>query len=190
MHTFIIAALSADGFLADQKDQKSTSWTSKEDFQFFVKRTKQARVCVMGSRTYKTIGHPLKDRLTIVYTTHPEDIEGSQPLPSTIHHQSFTIPYTTSLPPNQLVTQLSNGYSELAICGGSHINSLFLQANLVNTLYLTYEPILFGQGIPLLSQPATQNLKLKKTTPLSDQTILLEYQVVTPPSNNFSPKRK
>jgi dihydrofolate reductase len=178
MNVFIIAALSADGFLADKQGQKSTNWTSKEDFQYFVKRTKQAGVCVMGSRTYATIGHPLKDRLTIVYTKHPEELSNSSDLRSNIKDLKPSHVYTTSLSPSYLVNQLSNYYSELAICGGSQIYTQWLKSGLVNTLYLTYEPILFGQGIPLFNAPLTQKLRLVQTTPLSDQTILLEYQVL------------
>lgn len=177
MHTFIIAALSADGFLADKQDQKSTNWTSKEDFAFFVKRTKQAGVCIMGSSTYKTIGHPLKDRTTIIYTKNSQRIANSLPLPPVISHLSSNIPYTTSLPPDQLINQLSGITNEIAVCGGSSIYTLFMQAKVVNTLYLTYEPILFGQGLPLFNTPFTHKLELVNSTPLSSHTVLMEYKV-------------
>lgn len=179
MRLFIIAALSADGLLADQKTQKSTDWTSQADFDYFVSRTKQAGVCIMGSTTYQTIGHPLKDRLTIVYTTKPNTLPNTSNLESCKQHRATNTTYTTQLPPKKLVSLLTNaGYNEIAICGGTSIYTLFLQSGLVNTLYLTYEPILFGQGVPLFNAPISQKLKLTKTTPLSSQTTLMEYQVI------------
>jgi dihydrofolate reductase len=56
MKTFIIAALTADGFIAKGSDHLSVEWTSKEDRKFFSDRTKKAGVVVMGLNTYKTIG--------------------------------------------------------------------------------------------------------------------------------------
>lgn len=182
MHVFIIASLTANGYLADTSNAsaKSTSWTSPEDLKFFVQKTKAAGVIVMGSYTYKTIGHPLKNRLNLVYTTHPESIPHSQPLPANHRPLPTDIPYTTSLPPDQLINQLTGVTKQIAICGGSQIYSLFLSAGVVDTLYLTIEPILFGQGIPFINTPLTQKLKLITTTPLSSQTLLLEYQIIKP----------
>jgi len=178
MNVFIIAALSADGFLADTQNRqsKSTVWTSKEDYAFFVKRTKEAGVCLMGSKTYATIGHPLKDRLNIVSTSHPESISISKPLSEYRQGAAIDIPYTVNLSPSQIIEQLNTlGYNELAICGGSTIYTLWLQSGLVDPLYLTYEPILFGDGVPFLNAPLTQKLSLIRTTALSSQTTLQEF---------------
>ena len=89
IHTFIIAAQTVDGFIAKDPSEISTAWTSGADKKFFVERTKKAGVVVMGSKTFETIGKPLKDRLTIVYSRrgkayedvettakHPKDILG------------------------------------------------------------------------------------------------------------------
>ena len=182
MQVFIIASLTANGYLADTSNvsAKSTTWTSPEDLKFFVKKTKSAGVIVMGSHTYRTIGHPLKDRLNLIYTRHPSQITNSQPLPTDHRPLPTNIPYTTSLPPDQLVNQLTSHYQSVAICGGSQIYSLFLAAGVVDTLFLTIEPILFGQGIPFINSPMTQKLELKTTIPLSAQTLLLEYRVIKP----------
>lgn len=184
MKVFIITALSADGFLADKQKagEKSTAWTSKEDRQFFVTRTKQAGVCVMGANTYATIGHPLAGRLTIVYTTHPEKFPDIAPFTPEILSLPKDTPgvYWTNLPPDQLIDQLTGITDEVAICGGSSIYTLFMQAGVVDTLYLTLEPILFGDGIPLFSAPLTQKLELVSTSPLNSQTLLLEYHVPKP----------
>lgn len=181
MHTFIIAALSADGFLADKQKsvEKSTTWTSKEDIAFFVKKTKEAKVCVMGSSTYKTIGHPLKDRTIIIYTHSPKNVSNAIPLNTSYDILHTNSCYTTQLSPPDLISYLEKlGHNQAAICGGSAIYTLFMQAGVVNTLYLTYEPILFGQGIPLFNAPFTQKLTLVNTKSLSPQTILNEYNVL------------
>ena len=65
---FIVAALTADGFLAKDKNQVSTSWNSSDDKKHFIELTKRAGVVVMGSTTFETFNKPLKDRLNIVYS--------------------------------------------------------------------------------------------------------------------------
>ena len=66
MKIILIAAISADGKIAQSANQSSLDWTSKEDTAFFVAKTKEAGVVVMGSRTFETIGKPLKGRRLIV----------------------------------------------------------------------------------------------------------------------------
>jgi len=163
MKIFIIAALSADGFIA--KDQAhAATWTSKEDKQFFAKKTKEAGVVVMGSNTYKTIGRPLKERLNIVYS-----------------RQALIFPdvQVTQEYPEDLVARLEKqGFGEIAIIGGAQIYTLFMEAGLVDTLYLSVEPLIFGQGIPLFTKPLQTNLSLILQQRLGEQSLLLEYSVV------------
>lgn len=163
MKTFIIAVLTADGLIAESQDQISTDWTSKEDKKFFSERTKQAGVIVLGHNTYKTIGRPLPGRLNIVYSK--ENIEGVE---------------VTQKEPAELIKDLENrGYREAAICGGSTIYTMFMEAGLVDKLYLTIEPVLFGSGMTLFNKKFdAKKLELKSMQKLGDETVLLEYDVV------------
>ena len=164
MKVFIIAAISADGFIARSTNELA-NWTSAEDKKLFVKLTKEAGVMVMGATTLATIGRALPGRRTIVYTTHPEDltVEGVEP---------------TAEDPALLVERLAaEGASAVAICGGRSIYSLFMQAGLVNELYLTVEPTVFGVGIGLFKDSLDARLSLIDTTKLSDDVILLHYSV-------------
>jgi dihydrofolate reductase len=186
MHTFLIVASSADGYLADKTDQKSTVWTSKEDAQFFNTRTKQAGLMVMGSTTYNTIGHPLKDRITIVLTNNPEKITDAKPLTNLPTYQPETnFPtslYTTNLNPSELVDFLNKlNYPELAVCGGSSVYTQFAKSGQATTLYLTFEPHIFGSGIPLFTDNLNLPLTLKNTQKLNPNTILLEYTIQNSP---------
>ncbi|MDO8470682.1 MAG: dihydrofolate reductase family protein [bacterium] len=165
MNVFLIAAQTADGFIARSSSHLATDWTSKEDKQFFAERTKKARVVVMGSTTYETFMRPLKDRLNIVYS-RGKTYEGVE---------------TTQKPPTELIRELQDrGYEEVAICGGATIYTLFMEANCIQTLYLTREPILFGQGITLFTKPIDQKLSLVSSQKLNEEgTVLFEYNVQT-----------
>lgn len=163
IHSFIIAAISADGYIAERADQVSTSWTSAEDKTFFSERTKQAGVVVMGATTFKTIGRALPGRHMIVYSTSPIEAEGVE---------------TTTAEPMALLADLEQrGFKEIAICGGASIYTQFMKAGAVQTLYLTVHPVVFGAGIPLFTEPLRRNLVLTKTTPLSPSVLLLEYSI-------------
>lgn len=163
MQTFIIAALTADGFIARDVGQVSTDWTSKEDKKFFSERTKQAGVVVFGYNTYKTVGKPLRDRLNIVYSTQGEGIEGVE---------------ITQKEPGELLKDLeARGYREVAICGGATIYTMFMSAGVIDRLYLTIEPVLFGSGIRLFKSEIDVKLKLISSES-KEGTLFLEYDIV------------
>jgi dihydrofolate reductase len=166
MKVFIIAAITADGKIGLAKDHYA-DWTSKEDKQLFVKLTKKAGVMIMGMNTFKTIGRGLPGRKTIVYSYDPKVIEGVE---GDVE--------TTSEEPEKLLKHLSeNGFESVAICGGTQIYSLFLSKALLDELYLTVEPVLFGDGISLAEGVSLTNLKLLESRPLNDNTVLLHYAV-------------
>ncbi len=158
---FIIAALTADGFIAKDANHPAF-WTSKEDKARFVELTKKAGVVVMGSQTYKTLPRPLKERVNIVYSRSKE-FEGAE---------------TTQDEPRLLLAKLeARGFKEIAICGGSQIYTMFMKAKVVDKLYLTIEPLIFGTGITLFKEDLLADLTLLSHTKTDNHTLLLEYKV-------------
>jgi dihydrofolate reductase len=162
MNVFIIAAISADGLIAKDSDEKSTAWTSKADKKFFSERTKKAGVVVMGRKTFDTIGKPLSERLNIVYSRQP-----SQP--------SQSLRFTNKSPVGLIKELEKEGYEEVAICGGASIYTMFMKAGIVNKIYLTVESVMFGMGVRLFNQEIKAKLKLERVKKLSTKTVLLEY---------------
>lgn len=164
---FIIAAMTADGFIARDTHHAAT-WTSKEDKKFFVERTKQAGVMVMGANTYETIGRPMPGRLTIVYS----------------RDKTYPGVETTTKPPAELLRELEGrGFKEAAICGGASMYTQFLKAGMVDTLYLTVEPLLFGSGMSMVNEKLDVDLKLISHQKLSDNVLLLEYGCINERTN-------
>ena len=170
MKVFIIAALTADGFIAKNPGQSTLTWRSKGDRQFFIAKTKEARVVVMGLNTAKTSKRPMPDRLNIIYANN----KGELP-----HWKDFGEWEVTQKDPASLIREISGrGYEQVAICGGSTIYTMFMQAGVVNTLYLTIEPMLFGQGMNLFNKEIDKKLNLLKAEKLGEQSLLLEYSVL------------
>ncbi|MEK7510116.1 MAG: dihydrofolate reductase family protein [Patescibacteria group bacterium] len=163
MKIFIIAALTADGFIAKNAAHTPMEWTSKADKLFFSQRTKQAGVVVFGQNTYETIGKPLPERLNIVYS-RDKTYEGVE---------------VTQKEPRELLQDLeTRGYHEVAICGGATIYTMFMQAGVVDTLYLTIEPVLFGKGMTLFNKELDAKLQLVSMEKLGEHAVLLEYKVI------------
>jgi len=177
MEVFIIASITADGLIGQNTDQSSMNWTSKADKQFFIQKTKEAGAVVMGRKTFDTIApkyRPLKNRLNIIYTR--------QNLEDFIEHyqvQNREDVLVTQDEPQKLIQQLEEeGQQQVAICGGSSIYTMFMKAGVVNKLYLTVEPIVFGSGVKLFNEELDNKLKLNKVGKLGDEgTVLLEYLV-------------
>ncbi|MBD3279412.1 MAG: dihydrofolate reductase [Candidatus Pacebacteria bacterium] len=182
MQVFLIAAVTVDGLIAKDIKSPSTTWTSQADKAFFQQRTKKAGVVVMGRKTFATVGKPLPGRLNIVYSRQTR----AELLGTAAKQFSKEQLQVTQAQPQQLVKQLAaQGLTELAICGGSTIYTMFMQAGVVNRLYLTVEPVIFGQGLTLFKRSLEPKLKLINSRQLNDQgTILLEYQLLKDSARN------
>jgi dihydrofolate reductase len=165
MITFIIAVLTADGLIAETQDQSSVIWRSKEDRNFFIEKTREAGVVVMGAKTFHTMRRPMPDRLHIVYSYEPIELPGVE---------------VTSEKPEEVLRDLKKrGYKQVAICGGSTIFTMFMEAGLVDKLYLTIEPVLFGSGMTLFNKKFDpQKLELINMKKLGENTVLVEYNVL------------
>jgi dihydrofolate reductase len=162
----MIAAVTADGFIGRSPGHLSTTWTTTEDRQFYVDITKELQVMIMGARTFATFNRGLPGRLIYVYTRNPESLQGIDGV------------IATSKPPADLLTHLeSDGYNQVALCGGSIVYGLYLEAGLVDEIYLSLEPVIFGNGINLFDRELNVSLTLLESRALNKNTVLQHYAV-------------
>ncbi len=168
MKVEIVVALSLDGKISCAKDESSLVWTSKEDTAYFVSKTKEARVVIMGSATFATINRPLKDRLLVIMT---RDVLGKESLPGQVEW--------TEKSPKEILEDLKNrGYEKVVIGGGAQIYSAFLEAGLVTDVFATIEPIVFGDGVPFVSGKFNQRLKFVESKMLNESAVLMHYRIL------------
>lgn len=167
----LLVAMSTDGFIAPANGASlpSTSWTSKEDKQFFTEKSQAIGTLIMGSKTFETIGRALPGRRSIVMTSH------------TKRYTEFNDPNLvfTSQSPEEILADLSKqGAKQAALCGGASIYNLFLQKGLVDKIFITVEPHVFGEGIKLFSAENEKKFKLLEKRKLNEAgTFLLEYEL-------------
>nr|AIA15109.1 Dihydrofolate reductase [uncultured bacterium] len=167
MKVVLIAAITVDGFIGKTADHLA-DWTGGADKKLFVQVTKEAGAIVMGSTTFATIGRALPGRRMIVYTTKPKKITAGGV-------------ETTNEPPAKLIARLTKeGAHGLAVCGGATIYTQFMAAGVVDELYITVAPTVFGTGIPLFTtnEDIAQNLELIEQSLLDENTILLHYKTI------------
>ncbi len=165
MKTIMLMAMTLDGKIA-RTDNHFPDWTSKEDKKLFQKISKDARVVIMGDKTFFTFPAPLKDRLNVVFTpeNNPKPIDG--------------VKWVNGDPKNILQELEKQGYEKVILGGGAGINTLFLEHKLIDEIFITVEPKIFGSGIALFNGDFDINLKLIDIDKINDNSVVLKYQVL------------
>jgi dihydrofolate reductase len=134
MRIALIMVMSLNGKISRTHDSK-VDWNSAEDLEWFKKITKFLGVVVVGRKTFETFKAPLKDRVNIVMTRTPSAYTSDKNL------------IYTSNSPEQIVEMVEKmGHDSLAVIGGQKVFTAFLNARLIDEVYITYEP-LFIDGI-------------------------------------------
>ncbi|MBM9604081.1 dihydrofolate reductase family protein [Desulfopila inferna] len=165
MKVFLIMAQTLDGHIS-RNSSEFIDWTGSADKKMFVQVTKEAGVIIMGSKTFDTIGKPLPGRKNIVLTRNKKRVSDAPDL------------VFTAREPRQLLSDLEGeGYSSAAVIGGSQINTLFARANLIDDIYITIAPRIFGQGLSLFNVSLDLRLRLVSTRILEEDYVLLHYSV-------------
>ena len=165
MRVLAIAAMSADGYIA-RSAHDDVSWSSKEDKRMFAATSRRAGVIVMGRHTFESMPEPLPDRLQIVMTATPEKYQDWAGL----------VEFTSSAPDAILHDLAARGFNEVVIGGGGSVYAQFVNAELVDELWLTIEPLLFGSGVSLThGLIADTRMRLVSVTQLSPDSLQLKY---------------
>lgn len=167
MKITLVAAISVDGFIGKNDSDLSTKWTSKEDGQFFRKLSKDIKHLVVGAKTFATFNKKIDGRKFYVFSRQSE-INNQYQNDMEIVNQDLEV-FIESLE--------NNGIKELMIAGGSSIYTQFINSGLVDEIYLTIEPILFGEGVKLFNDEVGVKLNLLEVIDLSSQTKVMHYRV-------------
>ena len=160
-------AITVDGKIAKYTDQPAT-WTSQADKKMFIAETKRVGVIVMGKTTYDTIGKPLPGRLNMVMDF---DVSKYENIPGALEY--------TNKKPEEIIAELeSRGFKEMIVGGGATINGLFLSQGLIDEIWLTVEPKVFGNGLSLFKgADVNLDLELIEVKKLDDNVIHVRYKV-------------
>ena len=160
-----IAAITIDGKIARNQGH-FTDWTSPEDKTFLRGFLNTCDAIVVGNNTYKTAEAPLSKRNCIVFT---HDVESTRQARENL---------LLCNPANASIETVLEPYRIVALLGGTQTYSYFLHRNLIDELYLTIEPVVFGDGLPLFKcENDTLAFQFVSVEKLNEQgALLLHYR--------------
>lgn len=153
MKVIAVWTQSIDGFIAKSAND-NLSWGTKADKQWFSKVTREMGVVVMGRKTFELIGRPLPGRLNIVMS---RKIKKS---------------------PREILAELKKkGFLRVAICGGASIYTLWLKEKLVDEIWVSVQPLVFGRGIKPI-EGVDVKLELISQVEIGEGVVVVRYKVI------------
>lgn len=172
MQVTMVVAITADGKVDREGNTRSFDWTTKDDKKFYIESIKRSGVVVCGYTTFKSIRRFPPGLKYYVYTSKPEVFVN--------HRPDIIEAIPTKQEPVDLLKEIEKqGYDEVSISGGASIYTMFLKEKLIDKIYLSVEPIMFGKGVGLLKDIVDVKLKLLNVSKLGEEgTALLEYKIV------------
>ncbi|OGI25882.1 MAG: hypothetical protein A3J76_05115 [Candidatus Moranbacteria bacterium RBG_13_45_13] len=165
MKIILMMAITVDGKIARSSDH-FPDWTSEEDKKLFSKTTKEHGVVIMGEKTFKTFSKPLPDRLNVIFT-----LEKNPP-------KMENVKWVSGEPEKVLAELEQIGYRSAVLGGGANLNSQFLEKKLIDEIWLTIEPKIFGQGLGIFSGDFDQDLKLLSVEKINEDSVVVKYRIV------------
>jgi dihydrofolate reductase len=173
MKAILIFVSSLDGKITRWGDPMIRSWSSKSDQEHFDAIWKDTHVIIMGSGTYDPDPvKPVSRHLFFVLTRQPERYK-SREVPGRLEF--------TDDSPLLLIERFKKADEEkVLIVGGARIAALFLKAQLIDELWLTIEPKIFGSGSSFVNDEKLNiELKLLSCIQANNQgTLILKYKVM------------
>lgn len=158
-------AVTLDGKIAKNSNH-FPDWTSKEDKKMFARISREHGVIIMGDKTFDTFPAPLKDRLNVVFTMK-ENLEPTE-----------GVKWVSGDVEKVLKELEDEGYTKAILGGGAFLNTTFLEKNLIDEIYITMEPRIFGEGLSMFNGDFNKKLELKKVEKINDNSVVLNYKVI------------
>jgi dihydrofolate reductase len=173
MKTILIFVSTLDGKVTKWGASHVSSWSSHQDQDYYKKVLNESLLIVMGSNTFNTdTFKPSADHQLLVMTGHPDKYKGSE-VPGQIEF--------TNESPAALTTRFkSKGHPQMLVVGGPHVATSFLKEQLIDELWLTLEPKIFGTGGNFATEVNLDiNLHLIHFEKVNDEgTLITKYAVL------------
>jgi dihydrofolate reductase len=164
MKIILVMAITLDGKIAKDK-QHFPNWTSREDKQFFAQISKKHKVVIFGENTFDTFKKPLKERLNVVFAK-----EKKEKIENVMWVSGKVKPVLNKLE--------KLGYKSAVLGGGAFLNTLFLKEKLIDEMYISINPKIFGKGISLFSEDFDIDLKLVDIKKLNKDSFIVRYKII------------
>jgi dihydrofolate reductase len=173
MKTILIFVSTLDGKVTKWDQPRVSLWSSHQDQDYYKKIWNESRLIVMGSNTFNAEQvNPSASHQIIIMTSHPGKYKSLE-IPGQIEF--------TNEPPVELISRfIIKGHQQMLVVGGPHIATSFLKEQLIDELWLTFEPKIFGLGSNFATDVELNiNLRLIHSERVNDQgTLITRYAVL------------
>jgi dihydrofolate reductase len=150
----------------------SEEFLTRSGGQYVTDQAKKLGNVVWGRFTYENIKE--------FTDTFDKDLEGvKRVIVSSDPSYPVTRGYELASSPSDALKLLAkSGIERALVGGGSRLNRAFLEAELVDEVHITLEPVLVGRGLPLVATTDKEiGLSLLSVDQWADGEVLLKYQV-------------
>lgn len=158
-------AASVDGRIS-LSSKTLPDWTSKEDWRFFQKSLSRVDAVVVGRNTYESAVDRLRKRNTFVLSSRPKTTKRRGTV-------TFVNPKSVNL------AKLFQEYKSVAVLGGGAVYRFMLEKGLLDEIFVTIEPLIFGRGKEMfVGGTRTTRVSLLSVRRLNRTgTLLLHYRI-------------
>lgn len=173
MKIVLVFVSTLDGKVTKWGNPNVKSWSSKNDQDYFNNIWNETRLIIMGSNTFNTEPFkPSQKHLLVVMTKHPAKYRSVEVLGQ--------LEFTDKSPVLLVKHYETKGHELMLVVGGAHIATSFLKEQLVDELWLTIEPKIFGMGGNFVIEKKLDiNLRLLSCEKVNEQgTLITKYEVL------------
>ncbi len=172
MRTILIFVSTLDGKVTKWGDPHVKLWSSPQDQNYYKSIWDESQLIVMGSGTFNADSFPPSNHQLIIMTGHPDKYESLG--------ISGKIEFTNESPVELTARFKSKGHKQMLVVGGPHVATSFLIDQLIDELWLTFEPKIFGIGGNLVTDIQLDiNLRLICFEKVNEQgTLITKYAVL------------
>lgn len=173
MKVILVFVSTLDGKVTKWGNPHVRGWTSLEDQHYYKEIWEDGNLFVMGSNTFIADEFPASGKhLLMVMTRDPTKFKQRE-VPGQIEFTNKT--------PVELVNYFKNkGFEKMMVVGGAHVATSFFKEELIDELWLTMEPKIFGSGGNFVTDTQMEiNLQLLNCEKVNDLgTLITKYAVM------------
>jgi dihydrofolate reductase len=172
MKAILIFVSTLDGKVTQWGNPNVRSWSSHQDQDYYKKIWNGSPLIVMGSNTFNADSFPPSDRQLIIMTREPGKYKSLE-IPEKIE-------FTNGSPLELTERFAAKGLEQMLVIGGPHVATSFLKEQLIDELWLTLEPKIFGVGSNFATDIQLDiNLRLISCEKVNEQgTMITKYAVL------------
>ena len=173
MKKILVFVATLDGKITRWGESDAKKWSSEEDQKYFKNTWDDSFLIVMGSSTFDVKPmEPTPKHHLVVMTRNPSKYKNYE----VIGQLEFT-----DQSPSKLVAHYEKeGARHMLVVGGAHVATSFLKEKLIDELWLTIEPKIFGSGDNfVIDENLDIDLKLLSVEKVNERgTLITKYSVI------------